>query len=316
MAEETAPTGDPFRRDRSVRPGVAETVAPGVRRVVAPNPSPMTFTGTASYLVGEGELAVIDPGPRDWRHLAALRDAIGEARVTAILVTHTHLDHSPNARLLADATGAPALAFGSHGAGMSDRMRALAEAGLDLGGGEGADVAFHPDRVLADGESVAGSGWRLTALHTPGHLSNHLCFALEGTGVVFTGDHVMGWATTMVSPPEGDMAAFLASLARLADRDDRLYLPGHGPPVEDPAGMLAWQRAHRARRERQILEALAEGPADAGALVRRLYADVDETLWPAARRTVLAHLLALQETGAVAAQGMLSAEAAFALAGR
>jgi hydroxyacylglutathione hydrolase len=307
---------DPFVRDRTVRRGVPEEVAPGVRRIVANNPSPMTFTGTASYLVGDWDVAVIDPGPRDPAHQAALRAAVPRgARVTAILVTHSHLDHSPGAAALAEWSGAPVYAFGAHGAGMSDRMRALQEAGLDLGGGEGADRAFHCDRALKDGDTVEGEGWRLTALHTPGHLSNHLCFALYGPGVVFTGDHVMGWATAMVSPPEGDMAAFVASLRKLQGRGDTLYLPGHGPPITNPERMLGWQIAHRAEREAQILAALEDGPADAAALVRRLYADVDTALWPAARRNVLAHLLALVERGQVVGLSVLSAEARFSLAG-
>jgi hydroxyacylglutathione hydrolase len=307
-------TSGPFRRERTVRRGAPEEVAPSVRRIVADNPSPMTFTGTATYLVGAWEIAVIDPGPRESRHLAAIREAVPRGgRIKAILVTHSHLDHSPGAKALSDWSGAPVYAYGLHGAGMSDRMRALQEAGLDLGGGEGADRAFNLDHALADGATVEGEDWTLRAIHTPGHLSNHLCYALEGSGVVFTGDHVMGWATTMVSPPEGDMAAFIGSLRKLQGRGDTLYLPGHGAPVTDPEGMLAWQIAHRAARETQILDALRDGPADAAALVRRLYADIDQTLWPAARRNVLAHLLALQEDGRVACRSVLSADAAFAL---
>lgn len=306
---------DPFDRDPRVTHGAPERVAPGVRRVMAANGSPMTFTGTASYLLGESEIAVIDPGPDDDAHLDALLAAIGpSARVRAVLVTHTHRDHSGAARRLARLTGAEVFGYGRHGEGMSDRMRALVEAGLDLGGGEGADAAFEPDRRLGDGETVEGAGWRLTAIHTPGHLSTHLCFALEGAGVLFTGDHVMGWSTTLVSPPEGDMAAFLASLRRLQGRGDRLYLPGHGRPVADPEAMLAWQLAHRAAREAQIVAALEAGPADAEALARRIYDGLDPRLLPAARRNVLAHLLALHEAGRAAPRGVLSAQAAFALA--
>jgi hydroxyacylglutathione hydrolase len=306
---------DPFVLDRTVRRGVAEPVAPGVRRIVANNPSPMTFTGTASYLVGEWEVAVIDPGPRDSAHFAAMREALPRgARVTAILVTHSHLDHSPGSVALAEWSGAPVYAFGPHGSGMSDRMRALQEAGLDLGGGEGADHGFQCHRPLAHGDAVEGADWRLTALHTPGHLSNHLCFALDGTGVVFTGDHVMGWSTSMISPPEGDMTAFIASLRKLQGRGDTLYLPGHGPPVTDVEGMLAWQIAHRAAREAQILAALADGPLDPAELVRRIYAEIDSVLWPAARRNVLAHLLSLAEQGKVVGLGVLSDAARFELA--
>lgn len=303
---------DPFDRDATVVHGAAEAVAPRVRRIVAPNPSPMTFTGTATYLVGEAEAAVIDPGPDDPAHRAAILAALGGARVAAILVTHTHRDHSAGAPALAAATGAPLLGFGPHGAGMDPAMAALAAAG-GIGGGEGADHDFRPDRRLGEGDAVAGEGWRLTALHTPGHVSTHLAFALEGTGVLFTGDVVMGWATTMVSPPDGDMAAFLATLRRLRGRADRLYLPGHGAPVRDPAAMLDWQLAHRAGREAQILAALGAGPATVAELVPRLYAAVDPALWPAAGRSVLAHLLALAQEGRVESEGGLSAAARFRL---
>ena len=310
-----ADTTDPFDREDRPEPGRVDAVAPGVRRIVAPNPSPMTFTGTATYLVGEAAVAVVDPGPEDDAHLDAILRAVGDGgHVAAVLVTHSHRDHSAGARRLARLTGAPVRGYGRHGAGMSDRMRALAEAGLDLGGGEGADAAFEPDAPLRDGEAVEGPGWTLRAIHTPGHLSNHLCFALEGAGVLFTGDHVMAWATTLVSPPEGDMAAFLGSLRRLKGRGDRLFLPGHGAPVRAPERMLDWQLGHRAARERQILERLSEGPADADALVGRIYAGLDDALRPAARRNVLAHLLALLERGEVAPRGVLSARAAFALA--
>mgnify|MGYP006273486783 FL=1 len=311
----TAPA-DPFDRGTRPEPGRIDAVAPGVRRIVAENPSPMTFTGTCSYILGEREVAILDPGPDDAAHQERLLEAIGpEAHVAAVLVTHSHLDHSGGARRLARLTGAPTLGFGRHGAGMSDRMRALAEAELRLGGGEGADATFEPDRPLADGDALAVEGRRLVALHTPGHLSNHLCFALEGEGVVFSGDHVMAWATTLVSPPDGDMTAFLASLRRLKGRGDRLFLPGHGGPVRDPEHMIDAQLAHRAGRERAIFDALAEGPADTERLVARIYGDLDATLRPAARRNVLAHLLALLERGAVVPRGLLSADAAFALAG-
>jgi glyoxylase-like metal-dependent hydrolase (beta-lactamase superfamily II) len=305
---------DPFDRDRTAVHGVAESVAPQVRRIMAPNPSPMTFTGTATYIVGGPETAIIDPGPDDPAHRAAILAALGGARVAAILVTHTHRDHSAGAAALGDATGAPLMGFGPHGAGMDPAMAALASVG-GLGGGEGADHGFRPDRTLADGDAVTGEGWRLTAVHTPGHISTHLAFALEGAGVLFTGDVVMGWATTMVSPPDGDMAAFLATLRRLRRRDDRLYLPGHGNPVRDPAAMLDWQLAHRAGREKQILAALGEGPATVPELVPRLYAGVDPALWPAAGRSVLAHLIALAQAGKVRAEGGVSAAARFRLTG-
>jgi hydroxyacylglutathione hydrolase len=193
-------------------------------------------------------------------------------------------------------------------------MRRLKADGVALGGGEGGDGGFRPDHEMTDGETVGTSGWALTALHTPGHLSNHVCLALEGTGVLFTGDTVMGWATTLVSPPEGDMAAFMTSLHRLARRgEDRLYLPGHGHPVTDPAAMLTFQIAHREERMAQILTELAAGPADAGALAQTIYTDVDPMLLPAARRNVLATLIGLLDEGRVAVRGRLSAMAAFEL---
>ncbi|MEE8453519.1 MAG: MBL fold metallo-hydrolase [Limibaculum sp.] len=306
---------DPFDKNPDVAYGVAEVVAPGVRRITCRNPSAMTFTGTRSYLVGDGEVALIDPGPEDREHLAAIAAALepGE-RIAHILVTHSHVDHSRGARAVAEATGAPVHAFGPHGAGLSETMRRLKADRVELGGGEGGDADFRPDHALGEGETVGAGGWALTALHTPGHLSNHICLALAGTGILFTGDTVMGWATTLVSPPEGDMAAFMTTLRRLAGRtEDRLYLPGHGHPVTDPAAMLGFQIAHREARMAQILAGLAAGPADAGKLARAIYTDVDPRLLPAARRNVLATLIGLLDEGRVAARGPLSAVAEFEL---
>jgi len=294
-------------------PGVAVSVAPGVRRITCANPSPMTCTGTQTYLVGTREVAVIDPGPENPGHHAAIEAALAPgARIAAILVTHSHRDHSPGAAELSARWQAPVIGFGPHGAGMSAVMRDLAARG-GLGGGEGADTAFAPDRTLADGQSLMAGETTITALHTPGHLSNHLCFALPG-GVVFTGDTVMGWATTLVSPPEGDMAAFMASLARLSRRDDRLFLPGHGPPVTEPAALLAAQTAHRETRAEQILAALSAGPATPGALAEAIYADTDPRLLPAARRNVLATLIWQMQAGRVAVDGALGPDAVFRLA--
>lgn len=305
---------DPFNRDPSVEYGRTVRLAPQVRRLTAPNPSPMTFTGTQSYLVGEGEIAVIDPGPVSDEHLRALLDAPerGE-RITAILLTHTHVDHSPGAAALKEATGAPTWAFGPHGTGMSPLMESLAASGAEFGGGEGADRGFIPDEVLADGDVLEIGGAKLTALHTPGHLSNHLAFALEGGGV-FSGDLVMGWATTLVSPPEGDMAAFMNSLALMAERNDKVYWPGHGHPVDDPAAMIAWQTAHRKGREAQIIAALesmkAATPAE---LTAEIYADVDKRLHGAAARNVFAHLLGLVSSGQAESEGAITPAARFRL---
>jgi hydroxyacylglutathione hydrolase len=308
------PADSPFNTDRRIAHGVPEVLAPGVRRVVANNPGPMTFTGTNSYLVGEGRVALIDPGPDDPAHAEALMAAVGrEASVSAIVVTHSHRDHTGNLARLRAATGAPVVAFGPHGAGRSARMAALAPR-LDGAQGEGGDAAFAPDQCLADGETLDGDGWRLRAVHTPGHLGNHLCFSLEGTGVLFSGDTVMGWSTTVVSPPDGDMAQFMRSLRRLATRGDAVFLPGHGHPIDDPAAMIAWQIAHREARERAILDALGQGPATPAALVETIYAGLEPRLKPAAARNVLAHLLALEEEGRVRAQGELGADTVFSRA--
>jgi glyoxylase-like metal-dependent hydrolase (beta-lactamase superfamily II) len=308
---------DPFDRNPAVAYGIAEEVAPGVRRVTCRNPSAMTFTGTRSYLVGSGDLALIDPGPDNRQHLGAIAAALrlGE-RISHILVTHSHADHSPGARAVAEATGAPIHAFGPHGAGLSETMRRLKADGIKLGGGEGGDGGFQPDHLMAEGETIGhdAGAWALTALHSPGHLSNHICLALDGTGILFTGDTVMGWATTLVSPPEGDMAAFMATLRRLAERTgDQLYLPGHGHPVTDPAAMVAFQIAHREQRMTQILTTLAAGPADAGGLARASYTNIDPVLLPAARRNVLATLIGLLDEGRVATRGPLSEMAVFEL---
>lgn len=294
-------------------------VAPGITRITCANSGPMTHTGTQTYVLAEaGEAAVIDPGPDDPEQTRAILEAVGDGnRVMAILVTHSHRDHSPGAAALAEVTGAPVLAFGPHGAGMSPTMRRLAE-GPWLGGGEGADASFSPDRTLADGEGIALGGITLTALHTPGHLSNHLCFAIEDAGLLFTGDTVMGWSSTLVSPPDGDMAAFMASLARLEARaaagTDRRYLPAHGEPVDDPLTTVRQLATHRRARALQITAALAAGPATVRSLTRGIYTDVDPGLLPAAERNVLATLIWLAEDRRVATNGPPGPDTVFRLA--
>jgi hydroxyacylglutathione hydrolase len=266
-----------------------------MRRVLAPNPSPLTFRGTNSYILGEGRVAVIDPGPAIPAHLDALLAALDPGEeVAAILVTHAHLDHSGLAPVLAEATGAPVYAAGRATEGRSAAMQALAATGLGAGG-EGLDHAFAPDERLADGQVLAGESWRVQAVATPGHLGTHLAFAMGKT--VFSGDHVMGWATTIVSPPDGDMGAYMASLDRLAALRAQILLPGHGPEIRDPAARIAQLAAHRRTRDAAVLEALGPHPRTAAALARSIYTDIPPALLPAAERNVFAHLLYLAERG-------------------
>lgn len=273
--------------------GVTVRLSPLAHRVLAPNPSPFTYSGTQSYLVGEADLAVIDPGPADERHLAALIAAIGARPVRAILCTHTHRDHSPAAAPLAARTGAPIIGC----------------APLTLeDDGPRADAAFdpdyRPDRVLRDGEQLAGAGWTLTALATPGHTSNHLCFALEEEAALFSGDHVMGWSTSVVSPPDGDMGDYLASLERLLGRDDRIYYPAHGAPIERPQRFVRHMLGHRKMREGQILRFLDRyGTATIPSMVAPMYAGLDPRLHGAAGRSVEAHLIDLERRGLVRRDG-------------
>jgi len=273
--------------------GVTETLEPLVRRVLAPNPSPFTYTGTQTYLVGAAsELGVIDPGPDDPGHLAALDAAIGDAKVVAICCTHTHRDHSPAAAPLSRKTGAPVI-------GCAPLAIESGEPRVDAP----FDKLYAPDRVLEDGEQLSGDGWTLTAVATPGHTSNHLCYALEESGALFTGDHVMGWSTSVVVPPDGDMADYMASLARLYDREDRIYYPAHGPAVERPRQLVRGMIGHRKQRERQIVKLLGEKPHTVMELVPRMYKGVDERLWPAAGQSVLAHLIELERQDRAARQG-------------
>ena len=285
------------------------TSDPPIRLLRAPNPSPLTGTGTNTWLVGASALAVIDPGPDDPAHLAAILDAVGPGQaISHILVTHAHRDHSALAPRLAEATGAPILAFGTATEGRSLLMARLAET-LPTHG-EGLDFTFTPDLRLADTDIVAGPDWSLTALHTPGHLGGHLCLALGE--MLFSGDHVMGWATTIVSPPDGDMSAYMVSLGRLTRQSWRRFLPGHGDPVEGPADRLQELIAHRQQRERQILAALSDGPARIPALTARIYTDIPKHLLPAAERNVLAHLIDLATRNLVSANPGLHPDAEFA----
>ncbi len=274
------PTGLPIRLE------------PLVTRILAPNPSAYTHTGTQTHIVGNRDVAVIDPGPDDPAHLAAIMAVIDGRPVRAIVITHHHRDHSPASRPLAAITGAPIIGAAP-----------LAAAG-DAGRADASfDHAYAPDRVLAEDDTVGGDGWTLTALATPGHTSNHLCFALAETQALFSGDHVMGWATSVVSPPDGDMGAYMASLERLLERDDRVYYPGHGEAVENPRRLVRGMLGHRRQREGQILRLLREDAQGTGSMVGRMYAGLDPRLVPAAERSVLAHLYDLGRRGLVIEEG-------------
>jgi glyoxylase-like metal-dependent hydrolase (beta-lactamase superfamily II) len=271
-------------------PGRSITLDPLVRRVLAPNPSPFTYTGTQTHIIGRGEVAVIDPGPDSASHVEALIAATAGERITAILCTHNHRDHSPAARALQAATGAPI-------------MGCAQLAPRDEGGAadEAFDPDYLPDGVLQDSETVSGEGWALTAIATPGHTSNHLCFALGDT--LFSGDHVMGWSTSIVSPPDGDMGAYVASLQKLMSRGETRYLPAHGDPVDNPHRLVRGMILHRRQREAQILADLETVPRGVTELVVSMYRAVDPRLHPAAARSVLAHLLDLERRGAVLRDG-------------
>ena len=275
--------------------GRGERVSPLVRRLVAGNAGPFTFTGTCTYLVGEGRVAVIDPGPDDPAHLAALLDALEGGSVSHIMVTHTHRDHSPNARALARITGAPVVGCAPH-----RRARQLAEgetAALDAS----VDQDHRPDRVLDEGDAVEGWGWRLEAVPTPGHTANHLAFALPQERALFSGDHVMAWSTSVIAPPDGAMGPYLASLERVLARDDAVYWPGHGGPVREPGRFVRALIRHRRAREAAILAGLAAGDRTIPEIVGAVYPDLAPALSAAAGLSVLAHLEDLIERGRVTA---------------
>ena len=274
--------------------GIPIQLEPLVNRVLAPNPSPYTYGGTQTHVVGGSDLAVIDPGPDDPAHVATLLRVIAGRPVRAIIITHHHRDHSPASRPLAAATGAAIV-------GAAPVHVASETAGLDAA----FDAAYAPDRVLAEGESVAGDGWTLSAIATPGHTSNHLAFALPETGALFSGDHVMGWATSVISPPDGDMGQYMASLDKLLGRDDRIYYPGHGEAVDQPQRLVRGMLGHRKQREGQILRLLRETPLALEEMTRRMYVGLDPRLIPAAQRSVLAHLYDLNKRQRVSEEGDL-----------
>jgi glyoxylase-like metal-dependent hydrolase (beta-lactamase superfamily II) len=298
----------PFVRHFDFAYGRCDRVSPLIRRVVANNPGAFTFTGTGTYIIGgegpDARVAVIDPGPLDDAHLTALLAAVGGQKVSHVLVTHTHRDHAPLARPFAQLVDAPILAA------RPPLKETHASGGLD----EEDDVDFQPDVILTGGERIAGDGWTLEALFTPGHASNHMAFVLEEENALFCGDHVMGWSTTVVAPPDGDMADYLASLDKVIARRFRTLWPTHGAPVTQPEPFLAAYRAHRLAREAQVLEQLARGATTIADMVPSLYAAIDSRLWPAASLSVHAHLIKLVQDGRVSADPAPSLQATYRLA--
>ena len=282
-----------FNRNLDFEYGVLETVAPSVRRVVARNPSPFTFHGTGTYVVGHGQVAVIDPGPALDEHIEALARGLHGETVTHVLVTHTHRDHSPGCALLRRFTPAPTCGFGPHGSG---RPKAGEEAEVVE---EGADFEFEPDIAVRDGDVIEGDGFSFECVYTPGHTSNHMCYRLREERALFCGDHVMGWSTTIVSPPDGHMGTYIASLERLLDCDDRTYWPTHGAPIRDPKPYVRSLIEHRRLRARQVETCLRDGIDTIPEMVKRLYQDLPVRMHPAAARSVLSTIIHLVEQGGV-----------------
>jgi glyoxylase-like metal-dependent hydrolase (beta-lactamase superfamily II) len=293
----------PFVTLDEPRYGAAVPVSPLVRRVIANNPSKYTYLGTGTYIIGHGDVAVVDPGPVLDEHRDALRAALEGDRVRAILVTHCHSDHSPLASWLRDETGAPTIAFGPHGIVETDpEIDDDIEPGVTLE--ETTDTDFDPDVRVGDGEVAAmGAGWTMRAVYTPGHTSNHMCYALDEEQALFTGDHVMGWSTTVVSPPDGDMRSYIDSLRKVMARDDASLWPTHGAPVTSPQPFLQAFLEHRLEREAQVLAAVRSGHSDIEEMVKQMYADVRVELHKAAGRSVLSHLIKLVDDGVVTVEG-------------
>ncbi len=292
----------PFVTEPEVDYGAVVEMAPGLRRVVANNPGKFTYRGTGTYIVGQGRVAIVDPGPDDADHISAVLAAVDGEQVEALLITHTHRDHSPASQAVSEATGAPAYGFGPHPPADDDDGKSE----------ERGDLRFAPDEAVVHGDVVEGPGWSFECLYTPGHISNHIAYRWREAAGVFTGDHIMGWSTTIVPPPDGNMTDYLASLRLLAESlDDRVYWPTHGPPVNEPHALVEALYAHRLDRERQILECLATGPQTITEMVRVMYADVAPELHEPAARSVLAHLIAMTGDGRVSTDSEATAEAVY-----
>jgi glyoxylase-like metal-dependent hydrolase (beta-lactamase superfamily II) len=298
----------PFDKSFDLEPDRVKEIAPHVRAMVANNAGPFTYKGTVSYIIGRGKVAILDPGPADDAHIAALLDAVRGETVTHIFVTHTHRDHSPAVPKIKAATGAKVYAQGPH------RLARPLHIGETRRLDASADMDFRPDVALADGEVVSGDGWTMEALTTPGHTANHMAYALQESDLLFSGDHVMAWSTTIVAPPDGAMSDYMASLHKLARRSEPIYLPGHGAPVRDAQRFVQFCIRHRQGREASILHRLGKGSTDIPSLVRAIYIGLDPRLIGAASLSVLAHLEDLVARGLVATDGPPSIGAAYRLA--
>ncbi len=293
-----------FHREDSFKYGVVQSLAADIRRVVAPNPSNFTLYGTGTYIVGRGRVALIDPGPAIEAHTAALLAALEGEEITHLIVTHTHRDHSPACAVLKAECGAGTYGYGPHGAGTVHTVPRVEE---------GADWDFVPDHELRHGDVLEGDGWSLECVHTPGHTSNHLCYQLRARKALFSGDHVMGWSTSVISPPDGDMGAYMRSLRLLLDRDDVVYWPAHGPRISDPKPHVRAFIEHRLRRERQIIACVAAGAGSIEQMVGKIYRNLPEAMHAAAARQLLASVLLLIEQRRVCCDGDPARKGAYRL---
>lgn len=292
----------PFRRELEFDYGTVASIAPGIRRVIAENPSPFTLYGTGTYIIGTGEVAVVDPGPADPAHIKALLNAVDGEKISHVLVTHTHMDHSPGCRILREYCDAPTYAYGPHGAGK------LAE-GVPVE--EGGDMDFTPDKIVRHGDIIKGDDWTVECVYTPGHTSNHMCFQLREQKALFTGDHVMGWSTSIISPPDGDMAAYMDSLRLLQTRDDAVYWPTHGPAIVDPKAHVQAFIDHRVEREQQIFDCIDDGVHEIREMVPLMYKGTPEFMYPAAARSVLAAIEYMVNRGDLRCSGELDLDSTY-----
>lgn len=295
----------PFNYQLDFEYGRMDQLTPNIRRVVARNPSAFSFHGTGTYIIGRGEVAVIDPGPLLDDHIEAILDGLVDEKISHILITHTHTDHSPAASILKQRSGAPTYGYGPHGSG-----KKLQGIQVEAGG----DMDFIPDVIVNHGDVISGKDWTMECVYTPGHTSNHMCFQLREEKALFTGDHVMAWSTSIISPPDGDMTAYMESLRLLLNRDDDIYWPTHGSSISNPKDYVQTFIAHRLEREAQIIEALNAGHQSITDMVPGMYVDLDEKMYPAAARSVLAAMIRLIDTGNVSCQGEPALESAYKLA--